>query len=87
MEIFNLTIDQKATVWERLYVRVEAESLEEAVMKCNNCDYEVDDTEIIYDSMEYMNPSEENPHTFEVYDSNNWGDPLFTNSIYISRNG
>lgn len=83
MEVFNLTIDQKATVWERLYVKVESESLEEAVMKCDNGDYKIDDAEIIYDSMEYMSPTESDPSTFEVYDSDNLNKPLFTNSIRI----
>lgn len=81
MEVFDLIIDQKATVWERLYVKVEAESLEEAVMKCDNGDYDVDDSEIIYDSMEYMSPTESDPSTFEVFSSNE--KQLFTNSIRI----
>ena len=81
MEVFNLTVEEKNTVWERLYVTVEAESLEEAIAKCNRGNYDVYDSETLYETMEPLAPTEESPVTLEVYDENN--DILFDNNIIV----
>lgn len=70
MEVFNLIVDEKKTVWERRYVSIEAESLAEALTKCMEGDYDVDDSETLYETMEDMAPSESEPVTVEIFDAN-----------------
>ena len=83
MEVFNLVVDQKLTVWERLYVTVEAESLKEAIAKCRDSSYEVGDSEVLYDSMEFLSPTESYPVTEEIFDEDDLDHPIFTNDIRI----
>lgn len=83
MEVFNLVVDQKSTIWERLYVTVEAESLKEAISKCRDGSYDISDSEVLYDSMEYLSPTESDPVTEEIFDEDNLNDPIFTNDICI----
>lgn len=76
-------VEQKAQIWERMWVTVEAESLEEAIKKCSNCEYySIDESEVLYDTIEYMAPTEDNPVTEEIFDTK--GTLLFSNNI---RNG
>lgn len=70
MEVFNLIVDEKRTVWERLYVSVKAESQAEALAKCMDGDYDIDDSEILYETMEDIAPSESEPVTVEIFDEN-----------------
>lgn len=83
MEVFNLVVDQKSTIWERLYVTVEAESLKEAIAKCRDSSYEVGDSEVLYDSMEFLSPTESDPVTEEIFDEDDLNHPIFTNDIRI----
>lgn len=83
METFDLIVDQKQSVWERLYVSVEANSLEEAIIKCSRGDYEVSDSETLYDSMEDLAPTESDPVTMEIFKEDDTYSPIFTNSIRI----
>lgn len=83
METFNLIVNQKQSVWERLYVSVEANSLEEAAVKCSEGEYTINDSEILYDCVECLDPTESNPVTLEVFKEDDTSSPIFTNSIYI----
>lgn len=83
MKVFNLVVDQKSTIWERLYVTVEAESLKEAIAKCRDSSYEVGDSEVLYDSMEFLSPTESDPVTEEIFDEDDLNHPIFTNDIRI----
>ena len=76
MEVFELIIDRKATVWDRSYVTVEANSLEEAINKCNNGDVDEDESELLYDTITYLAPSKENPCTVEIFKGSEY------NSVY-----
>jgi len=69
--IFKLYKDQKFTGWKRLYYKVDAETLEEAVEKILDSDeFEYDD-EYLYDEFESMMPDEnDNQPTAELYDEN-----------------
>jgi len=69
--IFKLYKDQKFTGWKRLYYKVDAETLEEAVEKILDGDeFEYDD-EYLYDEFESMMPDEnDNQPTAELYDEN-----------------
>jgi len=67
--IFKLYKDQKFTGWKRLYYKVDAETLEEAVEKILDGDeFEYDD-EYLYDEFESMMPDDNQP-TAELYDEN-----------------
>lgn len=81
MEVFNLIVDEKRAVWERLYVTVEAESLTEALTKCIDGEYCVDNSETLYETMENMAPSESEPVTIEIFDEDDT--PLLDNSKRI----
>lgn len=82
MKSFNLFIDQKYSIWIREYTTVEADSLEEAVKKCINNDYDPEYQEDLWDTAGPLTPEENNGHsTFEVYspDSDKY-DALYTNA-------
>lgn len=83
MEIFNLIVDQKISLWERSYVTVEADSLGEAIKKCRDGDCNYEDTEIIYESRTDLGPTREEPSTLEIFEENNLNQPVFTNTIYV----
>lgn len=83
MEVFNLVIDEKATIWERNYVTIEAESLKDAIAKIRAGEYEIDECETLYDSMEYMSPTESEPTTVEVFKEDDLDNPIFTNCINV----
>lgn len=74
---FEFYKDELCKVWYRDYIEVEAESYEEAVEKMrnyelNDLDNETSDSEIIFDSLEYMSVESNNGFaTFEIVDPNN----------------
>lgn len=80
MEIFELIIDRKATVWERSYVDVEANSLEEAIAKCNSGELAEDEAEVLYDTLTYLKPTAEDPCTVEIFNRSEYT-PVYTNDI------
>ena len=80
MEIFNLIIDRKATVWERSFVEVEANTLEEAIAKCNSGELEEDEAEVLYDTLTYLAPTAEDPCTVEIFNRSEYN-PVYTNNI------
>ena len=71
---FDFYIDEKITIWNRLKFSVEAETLEEAkdmakFMTINDReDIDFDDTILLYDTMEVIEPEENNGNsTLELY--------------------
>ena len=80
MKTFNLILDQKATIWDRSYIDVEAETLEEAIEKCKNEAFEVDDGELLYDTLTYLSPSKEHPCTTEIFLNNEYHS-VYSNDI------
>lgn len=73
MEIFELIVDEKVAVWRRSHIKIEAESYEEAVKDCIESGignaYDVIDSEYLYETEEYLQPSFEHPMTVEVMDT------------------
>ena len=71
MKSYNLFIDEKCTLWTRTYVTIEADSLEEAVEKCKNGDYDDSWSEDLYGTTEVMTPEENGGEaTVEIYSEN-----------------
>jgi len=69
MENFNLYVDRKSTVWEREYYNVEAENIQEATKKILDYDCDLDDSEILYETLEYMDVDEnDGESTLEIFD-------------------
>lgn len=73
MEVFELIVDEKISVWRRSHVKVEAESLEEAVKDCIESGIgnamDVIDSEYLYETEEYLTQNEYlHPVTVEVMD-------------------
>lgn len=84
MEVFDLIIEEKVLLWERTFVQVKAESLEEAIEKCKRRDFLYADMEALYDTEEHVDPSPENPVTLEIYKSTQdlcQDNPIYTNDI------
>ena len=68
MEVFELIVDNKVEIWRRDRVRIEAETLEEAINAAESGEYDyVDDTEYLTDTETYLRPEAE--VTCEVMDS------------------
>lgn len=71
MEVFELIVNEKVSVWRRSRVKVLAESLEEAVDKCVTnsiyCAEEICDSEYLEETEQYL-PQDDfnNPVTIEV---------------------
>lgn len=75
MEVFTLIVDEKISVWRRSTIKVEAESLEEAVKNCieNGSGNATDfiDSEYLCETEEYIKQDDfENPVTVEVMNEN-----------------
>lgn len=83
METINLIVDEKVTLWERSYVSVEAESLKDAVKKYLDGKYDVNDSESLYDTVEYLRPSEQDPVTIEIFEEDDDNTCIYSNSLYI----
>lgn len=74
MEVFELIVDEKVSVWRRSRIKIEAESLEEAVKDCVESGIgnalDILDTEYLCETEEYIQPDEYlNPFTVEVMDT------------------
>ena len=81
MKSYNLFIDEKCKLWTRTYVTIEADSLEEAIEKCKNGDYDNSWSESLYDTAETMTPEENGGEaTVEIYsEDKDKFDALYTN--------
>lgn len=83
MKTFELFIDKKISVWERTYTTIEAETLDEAIQKCLDGDYEEDEYEVLYDTSEALEPDIDGA-TYEIYvDGDSHLDPVYTNSVRL----
>lgn len=82
MKRFSFIVDEKVRVWNRDYVNVEAETLEEAIQKCISGDCSAYDSEILYHTAERLSPDEEGEPTFEIYHKNKHS-PIYTNNSTI----
>lgn len=70
MEIFNLVIDTKNTIWRRCYVKIEAETLEEAINIVKD-DHDCYDSELLLETECLMTPEEnDGKPTIEIFDYN-----------------
>lgn len=80
---YRLIIDEKIEVWKRTHVNVEADDLDTAIKKCLDDDYEVTDTEILYETERPLSPNHTNGVTVEIYSSNSSDyEPIYTNDPY-----
>lgn len=46
MSEFNMRVEERIAMWRREYVTVEAETLEEAIQKCIDGDYDIGDSPV-----------------------------------------
>ena len=67
MSEFNIRVEERIAMWRREYVTVEAETLEEAIQKCIDEDYDIDDFEDLYETAERMDENEVQDSTFEIF--------------------
>lgn len=80
METYNLSVDRKYTIWEREYYTIEAESETEALEKCLKPDTECNDSEYMYDTIDYMTPKDnDNYPTLEVFNDDT-NERIFSNN-------
>ena len=77
MKKFKFYQDKKVSVWERCFISVEAESYEKALEKveCLKSEeitgFDIDSSEIMYETMEELEPSDNNfAPTIELYNDN-----------------
>lgn len=74
MEIFELIVDEKISVWRRSHIKIEAESFEDAVNDCVESGignaYDILDSEYLFETEEYIKQDDyANPVTVEVMDT------------------
>lgn len=67
MSEFNMRVEERISMWRREYITVEAETLEEAIQKCIDGDYDIDDSEDLYETAERMDENEVQDSTFEIF--------------------
>lgn len=67
MSEFCMRIEERVSMWRREYATIEAKTLEEAVQKCIDGDYDVDDCEDLYDTAERVNEDRIKGPTFEIF--------------------
>lgn len=73
MEVFEVIVDEKVSVWRRSHIKIKAESLEDAVKDCiengiGNAS-EITDSEYLYETEDYVQQDDYlNPMTIEVMD-------------------
>lgn len=67
MSEFNMRVEERIAMWRREYVTVEAETLEEAIQKCIDGGYDIDDSEDLYETAERMDENEVQDSTFEIF--------------------
>lgn len=79
MKEFHFFVDEKVNVWLRDYVTIEANSLEEAVEKVKDGDYDDSTGEVLYDTTEYLTPEENGGQaTLEIYEEDAYA-PIYSN--------
>ena len=66
MKTYNLYIDRKYNVWERTHYTIEAESEGEAIKKCLNDEVDCNNSDMLYDTLDQLDPDDQ--PTIEVYD-------------------
>ena len=67
MSKFNMRVEERIAMWRREYVTVEAETLEEAIQKCIDGDYNIDDTENLYETAGRMDENEVQDSALEIF--------------------
>lgn len=80
MSEFNMRVEERIAMWRREYVTVEAETLEEAIQKCIDGDYDIDDSEDLYETAERMDENEIKDSTFEIFQDDSSDSPVYTNN-------
>ena len=89
---FDFIVDEKMTVWNRKYVSITAKSKKEAIELIrkdglyNNRVY-VDSDELDYDSLEEMDPENNNGRATEIWYDENECDLAEHDNEYIKVNG
>lgn len=79
MKEFHFFVDEKVNVWLRDHVIVKADSLEEAVEKVKDEDYQYITGEVLYDTTECLTPEENGGHaTLEIYEEDAYA-PIYSN--------
>lgn len=75
MATFDFYQDQHIKIWERVHFSIEADSKEEAIeiaKQYQNEDvafeFETDDTEMLYDTEEVLEPQSDGVPTLQIYD-------------------
>lgn len=79
MSEFNMRVEERISMWRREYITVEAETLEEAIQKCIDGDYDIDDSEDLYETAERMDENEIQSSTFEIF-QNDSDSLVYTNN-------
>lgn len=79
MSEFNMRVEERIAMWRREYVTVEAETLEEAIQKCIDGDYDIDDSEDLYEIAERVDENEVQDSTFEIFQDDS-DSLLYTNN-------
>lgn len=72
MEVFELIVDEKIMGWKRTHIKVEAESLEEAINMCieeGSVAGECEESEFLYETEDVVKPTLADPHTLEIMDA------------------
>ncbi len=64
---YDLYFDEKLEIWRRNYVTIEADSEEEAINKILEGNYDIDDSELLFETEAYIPPKE--GATLEIYDT------------------
>lgn len=73
MALFDLIVDEKVEVWRRSKIKINAESLENAVINCletGTADAKIIDSDYLYTTEVYLAPDDKHSVTVEVMDTN-----------------
>ena len=86
MATFDFYQDQHVKIWERVHFQIEADSKEEAIEKAKQYqnkdvanEFEIDSTEMLYDTEALLVPQNNGIPTLEIYDD--YGELICDNSI------
>ena len=77
MNTYTFYIDELNQIWSRIYIKVDADTKEEAINKCLDGEYSITDAKYLYDTAERIE-STNGPST-EIYDLS--GDVLYSNYV------
>ena len=77
MNTYNFYIDELNQIWSRIYIKVDADTKEEAINKCLDGEYLITDAKYLYDTSERIK-STNGPST-EIYDLA--GDMLYSDYV------